>query len=114
MLPRELRLRRAEDFERLRYEGKSFAGRMMVLSVTPNDAGFNRYGFIVSRRFGKAVQRNRARRLMREGLRLLHPRLVSGYDLALIARGGMQSQTLSGVLPELERLLKQAGLVVES
>ncbi len=51
---------------------------------------------------------------MREGLRLLHPRLVSGYDLALIARGGMQSQTVTSVVPELERLLKQAGLVVES
>ncbi len=111
MLPRELRLRRAEDYERLRREGKTFAGRMMVLSVAPNQAGFNRYGFIIGRRFGKAVQRNRARRLMREGVRLLHPRLVSGYDLALIARSGMQSQSLSSVLPELEYLLKQAGLV---
>ena len=111
MLPRELRLRRAEDYERLRREGKTFAGRMMVLSVAPNQAGYNRYGFVISRRFGKAVQRNRARRLMREGLRLLHPRLVSGYDLALIARSGMQSQSLSSVVPELERLLRQAGLV---
>lgn len=111
MLPRELRLRRAEDYERLRREGKTFAGRMMVLSVAPNQAGYNRYGFVISRRFGKAVQRNRARRLMREGVRLLHPRLVSGYDLALIARSGMQSQSLSSVVPELERLLRQAGLV---
>jgi ribonuclease P protein component len=111
MLPRELRLRQAGDFARLRQEGRTVSGRWMVLSARPNGMAHNRYGFIVSRRVGKAVERNRARRVMREGVRQLHLRLVSGYDIALIARTALTEQPLSAVLPEMTRLCAQAGLM---
>lgn len=111
MLPRELRLRQAADFASLRREGRTVSGRWMVLSARPNGLAHNRYGFIVSRRVGKAVARNRARRVMREGVRHLHLRLVSGYDIALIARAALIDQPLSAVLPEITRLCAQAGLM---
>lgn len=47
----------------------------------------NRYGVIAGRKSGKAVQRNRLKRITREALRALHPELRPGFDLVVIIRG---------------------------
>jgi len=48
--------------------------------------GYTRLGVTASRRLGKAVTRNRARRLLREAARLSYPHIHPGWDLLLIAR----------------------------
>jgi ribonuclease P protein component len=111
MLPQEFRLRRKEDFHQLRIVGKTYSSRTIVLSIASNNLPHNRYGFIVSRHYGKAVQRNRARRLMREGVRQTHKTLAGGYDIALIARQGLAGKQLADVQSDLLRLFRQAGLV---
>ena len=89
MIARPLRLHQSYDFTRVRREGRSWSTPLVVLAVLPNDLDHNRYGFAVSRRVGKAVQRNRIRRWLREAVRAAHPQLRQGYDIVLIARGGL-------------------------
>ena len=59
----------------------------MVLYCRKNRLGRNRVGFTVSVKLGHAVKRNRARRRLREVYRLNSPRLRSGWDIILVARG---------------------------
>lgn len=84
---------------------------MLLLSVLPNALPHNRYGFIVTRRLGKAVERNRLRRRLRELLRLLHPQLQQGYDLVIIARSGSRRQSYAGLEKRLRALLVKARLL---
>jgi ribonuclease P protein component len=67
-------------------------------------------GIVAGRRVGNAVVRNRARRRIREALRLRYPAIAPGHDLVLVARPA--SATASW--PEIERgvdvLLTRAGL----
>jgi ribonuclease P protein component len=109
MLP-ELRLRRSDDFQRLRREGRSYPNRLLLMSILPNMLSHNRYGFIVSKQLGSAVRRNRIRRQVREAVRLLHPQLRTGYDIVFIARSLVVEQPFEMVQRTIVDLVWQAGL----
>ena len=84
---RALRLRREEDFRRLRASRRSWAHPLAALYVAANELGRSRVGITVGKRVAKqAVARNRIRRRLREAVRLRYPRLRPGLDLLLVAR----------------------------
>lgn len=83
---RAYRLRRPEQFRRVRQEGRTFTSPWLILTVAPARRRTLRCGFVVGRRIGSAVQRNRARRRVREAVRLLLPRLTAGYDMVFTIR----------------------------
>ena len=112
-MQRDFRLRRSEDFGRLRREGRSYRHSFMTLSVASNGLAHNRYGFITGKYLGNAVTRNRVRRLLRETVRLLHPRLHTGFDLVLIARQPIVGQPFAAVQRIVHELTQQAGMLVE-
>jgi ribonuclease P protein component len=110
-MQREFRLRQADDFQRLRREGRSFAQRLMVVSIAPNTLTHNRYGFIVNKHLGKAVTRNLIRRRMREVVRELHPQLKPGFDIVIIARSALVEQPFSVLQRTVIELFRQAGIL---
>ena len=65
-------------------KGSSWSSNSMVIKASPNGLTLSRYGFSVSKRIGKAVTRNRVKRLLREILRVMP--IKSGWDIIFIAR----------------------------
>lgn len=99
--PKSARLRRAGEFGSLKREGKSFHGKLMVLSILQSGAETEaRIGVITSRRVGGAVDRNRVRRQLRELVRAVRPRLKAGVWLVLIARQAAARASFSGLRAE--------------
>jgi ribonuclease P protein component len=115
-LQRHLRLRHRDDFALLRTDGQTIAHRFFVLSYRQNGLTHNRYGFIVVKRLGKAVQRNRIRRLMREAIRIRHSKIgVSdgcGYDIALIARLPIKDASFREISAAIDDVLQRVGLML--
>jgi ribonuclease P protein component len=109
---RRFRLTRSDDFKRVRRTGKSYADPLVVLKVSPNPEGRLQVGIAAGRSVGNAVRRNRAKRLLREGLRPLLPLLAAGWDLVLIARPGLPAASLTQARAALEPLLRRAGLMI--
>jgi ribonuclease P protein component len=111
MVARELRLRRGSDIDRVRSRGKSWSSRLLVLAILPNELDHNRYGFAVGKRVGGSVERNRAKRLMREAIRAIHPQLQQGHDILLIARNSFRDETtLREVANQLDGLIGRASI----
>lgn len=111
MVARELRLRRGSDIDRVRSRGRSWTSRLLVLAILPNELEHNRYGFAVGKKVGGSVERNRAKRLMREAIRTRHSELEPGFDLLLIARNSFRDETtLLDVSDQLDGLLARSGI----
>ena len=109
---RRFRLRTNAQFRRVRSAGRSWAQPLAVLYALPNAEGVTRVGFTVGKRIGKAVARNRAKRLLREAVRLWLPRIKPGYDLVLIARAPIVGAKFQAVAAAVEQLLRRSRLLV--
>lgn len=106
------RLTRSIDFKRVRNQGKSFAHPLVVLVKLPSTEKQPRVGISTSRSVGNAVQRNRAKRLLRESIRPSLPLLLPGWDLVLIARSRLVTSAFQDVKTAVDGLLRRAGLLV--
>mgnify|MGYP001144394880 CR=1 FL=1 len=111
-MERRIRLRRTSDVRRAYDEGRSWAHSLLVLVTRPNGLDFSRVGVTASRSVGKAVARNRAKRLLREAARRLYPQFGVGWDVMLIARARILKVKEPQVEEALVSLLKRAGLIV--
>lgn len=78
MLPRTHRLTQSRAFQALYRRGRRWENALAVLHALPRAAGDVRFGVVVGKKVGKAVQRNRVRRLFREALRHRLPELRRG------------------------------------
>jgi len=99
------------DFERVRRFGKSYAHPFIVLIALPNEMDNSRFAAAAGRSIGKAVQRNRAKRILREILRPLIPSIASGWDIVLLARKPMITAAYPEIEAGLNTLLSRANLL---
>ena len=104
-------LKRNNDFRRLYARGKSYAGGYTVVYMSKNRIGTNRVGFTVSKSLGKAVVRNRAKRLMRESYRLLSDKLLQGYDIIIVSRNRAVGKTQPQIMKDIEYAMRKLGLI---
>lgn len=90
---RAVRLRSGDDFRRVRRDGRSRANAWFVVVAAPRpaspdgDGATTRIGIVAGKRVGDAVVRNRAKRRVRERLRLRYGQLRPGFDIVVIVRG---------------------------
>lgn len=108
---RRYRLTRAADFQRVRQEGKAYAHPLLVLIFYPHPEAGLRVGISAGRKLGKAVRRNRAKRLLRAAMQTFLPSLSQKGDILLIARPALLQASFWEIRAALESLLHRAHLL---
>lgn len=101
------------DFRRLYRQKSSFVSPALVIYFKENNAGFSRLGITVGKKTGGAVQRNRAKRVIREAYRNLLPEFCKNVDIVIVARKRATFLKSTEVCNELKKLLIEAGIIKE-
>ncbi len=99
-----------KDFVRAYNRGKCYVHPQVVLYVVRNRVGYTRVGLTATKKVGHAVQRNRARRVMRAALQEHLSQNIGGYDIILVARGQTPHIKSTQLSKTLGKLFKKAGL----
>ena len=112
--PKSARIQASSDFRNHKEKGERLAKGCLLANwqLLPSDS-FSRLGVVTSRHLGKAVIRNRARRLMRECFRLHKKEFLSEVDLILVARKSIAKKSFFDVEKDFIALLKKCNLLSE-
>lgn len=100
-------LRKRSDFSAIYNKGKSMGERYIVLFYRKNDLPYCRTAFLASKKVGNSVERNRARRLMKESVRTSQVQLPDGYDFIFIARNTIRNRKCADVKKSIEAAVKK-------
>ena len=103
-------LTKNKEFSRIYARGKSCVPPNLVLYVAKNRLGYTRIGLTATKKVGHAVQRNRARRVMRAALSEHLTQNIGGYDIILVARGQTPRLKSTQLSKTLGKLFAKAGL----
>ena len=111
-MQKNFRLTKSSDFADIRKHGKAWSNEDLTLIVKSSNLGMepiSRFGFIVSKKVGNAVVRNRCKRHMRESIKQFAIR--KGYDLVFIARPSISNKNHEEIINSIHKLLYSAKLV---
>jgi ribonuclease P protein component len=107
-----LRLAQSRDFARIRQQGERLAQGCLIANWNRLPEGMPpRLGVVTSKRIGGAVQRSRARRLLRETFRHHQHEFAQPVELVLVARNSIAGKKLADVEKDFLSALKRAGIL---
>ena len=75
-----------KDFMKIYKKGRFSANYLITVYFVPNKSPYNRIGITTSKKIGNAVQRNRARRIIRAAYRNTEKLFPIGFDIIFVAR----------------------------
>lgn len=118
MLKKSHRIRLESEYKRVFSKGQKVYSPFFILFVTPAEPDSiriskipTRFGFIASKKVGKAVDRNRAKRVIREIIRLNLININKGFEVVIILSPKIVGQTYSVLENEILNSLKKANLI---
>jgi ribonuclease P protein component len=111
---RQFRLTKSSDYKRVRQLGKSYAHPLLVLVAAHTGQEASQFAVSASRTVGGAVERNRAKRLVREALRPWLPAIASGWQVVMLCRRSAGQAKYHEMQDAVHSLLVRARLLKDS
>ncbi len=101
------------EFRRVYEKGKSAVDPLIVTYCFKRKRGNGiRFGFTSGKKIGNAVERNRARRVLRAAARELFPLMQGNWDIIFVARASTADAKSYDVRKVMEKHLKKLGILL--
>jgi ribonuclease P protein component len=113
-LGRASRLAQSRDFARVRQQGQRLAQGCLIANWNKlPDGRAPKLGVVTSKKIGGAVERSRARRLLRETFRQHQHEFAQPVELVLVARNSIAGKNFADVEKDFLTALNRAGLILK-
>jgi ribonuclease P protein component len=100
------KIRRRSDFQQVYERGVKVHGRYCTVFMLPGESSVGRLGIAATKKLGGAVQRNRAKRLIREVFRL--NKIAPGHDVVVVPKRELLDASLTALEAEYRKLVERA------
>ncbi len=111
MLPKEKRLRKGHDFNRVYQKGKRLHSKSFNLSFYTNRSRLTKIGIVVGKKYSKkATERNRAKRVLRAAVLVDYDKIKSGFDIVIFVKNTAQTSKPEEIKKELFEAISKGGL----
>lgn len=105
------KIKKNTDFRLVYKHGTFQVNQSCVIYKMPVAKQPTKIGFVTGKKVGCAVERNRARRLMKEVYRLHQHEIREGYSIVIVARKPMKDYTYQEAEKQIMKLLKRSNLL---
>ncbi len=116
MMPRGFRLANQTRIATIARQGRSAADGPILFKWLPREiqaAKASKFAFVASKKhFPKAVDRNRAKRIAREGVRFYLTQLSPGYDILIMYRFRPETLDVETIQLAIGRILAKNRLIM--
>ena len=98
-------IRRRAEFKTIYDRGAKFHSRYATVFMLANERGIGRLGIAATKKLGGSVQRNRAKRLIREVFR--RNKIAPGYDVVVIPKRDLLDASLTVLEADYRALIER-------
>lgn len=108
-MKKEYRVKKSQDFDNIIRKKQSFANRQFVMYYQENKLDHMRLGISVSKKLGKAHERNRLKRYVRESFKTRKD-FLKNYDIIIIVRPAAKGLSFLEFGSSIDHVLKRSKL----
>ena len=106
-------LKKNYEFKIVLTKGRFYIGKQLKIVILKNGKNFKTLGIAVSTKNGKAFQRNKAKRLIREAYKNLEEKIINGYSIVVLLKKDIDINVMKyiDIINEMENTFKKANII---
>lgn len=108
-------LSKKKDFDHIYQNGEKHTAKGILLAYTAkNQTDYNRTAFVVSKKIGNAVQRNKKRRQIKAAFSQVRGEIKSGFDILFLALKQEKNVSYQQIAEAVNITLQKAGILIKN
>ena len=107
-------LKKNYEFKNVLSKGKYYSGKNIEAFIKDNNKSFNFLGLAISVKTGKAVKRNKIKRLIRENYKILEPQIMNGKSIVFLWKKKVDTEKaiFENIKEDMNNIFKKANIKV--
>ena len=107
-------LKKNYEFKNVLSKGKYYSGKNIEAFIKDNNKNYNFLGLAISVKTGKAVRRNKIKRLIRENYKILEPQIQNGKSIVFLwkKKVDIENATFVNIKSDMNNIFEKANIKI--